>query len=69
VARPWNPAAALNPTTPIRFGKIWSAFIRSPHAQTTSTRETAPKGIRRQKAHRYGTVTFRPRMYSKNCSP
>src|SRR5687767_10524323 len=59
----------LNPITPIRLGNTWSAFIRSPHAHTTSTRDTAPNGISRQYSQRYGTVTLRPRMYSKNCSP
>ena len=30
------------------FGNICSAFIRSPQAHTTSTRDTAPNGISRQ---------------------
>jgi len=38
----------VRPTTPIRLGKTWRAFIRSPQAQTTSTFEIAPNGISRQ---------------------
>jgi len=39
---------ALNPTSPITFGKICSAFMRSPHAQTASGASTAPIGISKQ---------------------
>ncbi len=38
----------LRPMRPTMFGNTWSAFIRSPQAHTTSTFDTAPKGISRQ---------------------
>ena len=34
--------------SPITFGKICSAFMRSPHAQTASGASTAPNGISKQ---------------------
>ena len=45
---PLRAANPERPITPMMFGKICSAFIRSPHAQTTSTRPMAPNGISRQ---------------------
>ena len=48
IQHPSAPASPLNPRIPITLGKIWSAFIRSPHAHTSSTFEIAPNGISRQ---------------------
>ena len=47
-ARAYVAARPLKPTSPITFGNTWSAFIRSPQAQTTSGLSTAPNGISRQ---------------------
>ena len=41
-------ATPLKARTPIRLGKICSAFIRSPQAQTSTGFEIAPSGISRQ---------------------